>query len=122
MPTRPRIYVEANGLIDAAKVTIKGIESVFLSGRCLKLVESDVFVCEDARDLIWDHGISLKGADAIHVASACSANCEELLTTDEGILKHVDAIKAAVGLKVLHPAETQLLPDDYRQGQLLLTE
>ena len=179
MPTRTRIYVEANCLIDAAKVEIKGaesirdlsdirhrdvwmiqqilraarakdlevftstisiaecshigekppegrvkqlFESVLLSGQCLKLVESDVFVCADARDLIWDHGISLKGADAIHVASACSANCEELLTTDKDILKHVARIKAAVNLKVLHPAETQLLPDDYRQGQLLLTE
>ena len=173
MPTRPRIYVEANGLIDAAKVEIKGVESIqslpdirhqdawmiqqilraafakdlevftstisiaecyhigekppedkvkqlfesiLLSGRCLKLVESDVFVCTDARDLMWDHNISLTGADAIHVASACSANCEELLTTDEGILKHAGTIKSSVNLKVLHPSKTQILPDDYRQG------
>lgn len=176
MPTRPRIYVEANGLIDAAKVDIKGtealqaypdirlqdvwviqqilraarakdlevftsavsiaecshigekppgervkqlFESVLLSGQCLKLVESDVFVCEEARDLTWDHGLSLKGADAIHVASARSANCGELLTTDTGILKHRDAIRAAIDLAVLRPSETQLLPDEYRQDQLL---
>lgn len=179
MPTRPRIYVEATCLIDAAKVEIKGVtsirdypdrrhqdtwviqqilraarakdleactstlsiaecchigekppgetvkrlfESVLLSGRCLKLVESDVFVCEEARDLIWEHGMSLKGADAIHVASALVANCEELLTTDEGILKQAAAITAAIGLTVLHPSATQLLPDAYRQGQLLPTE
>ena len=179
MPTRSRIYVDANCLIDAAKVEIKGVksiqglpdsmqqgvwvtqqflraalardlevftstisiaecshigekppegrvkqlfESVLLSGRCLKLVESDIFVCEDARDLIWDHGISLHGADAIHVASARSAKCEELLTTDRGILDRKEAIKAAIDLKVLSPYETQLLPDDYRQGQLLPTE
>ncbi len=176
MPTRPRIYVEATCLIDAAKVDIKGagtmqaypairhqdvwviqqvlraarakdleaftsslsiaecshigekppeakvkqlFESVLLSGQCLKLVESDIFVCQDARDLTWDHGLSLKGADAIHVASARSANCGEFLTTDDGILKRRDAIKAAVDLAVLRPSETQLLPDEYRQGQLL---
>ena len=28
MPTRPRIYVEANCLIDAAKVEIKGVKSI----------------------------------------------------------------------------------------------
>ena len=176
MPTRPRIYVDANCLIDAAKVEIKGVnsiqgssdsihqgiwviqqilraafsgdievftstisiaecshvgerpperkvkqlfESVLLSGRCLKLVESDVFICEDARDLIWDYDINLKGADAIHVASARSAKCEELLTTDRGILNREKAIKAAIGIKVLHPSKTQLLPDNYRQDQLL---
>lgn len=179
MPTRPRIYLDANCLIDAAKVEIKGVESiqglpdsrqrgvwviqqilraafagdlevftstisiaecshigekppegrvkqlfesVLLSGRCLKLVESDVFVCGDARDLMWDHGISLKGADAIHVASARSAKCEELLTVDRGILDNEKAIKAVIELKVLCPSKTQLLPDDYRQAQLLPTK
>ena len=173
MPTRPRIYIDANGIIDAAKVKIKGpasiqgypdpkrpqdiwvvqeflraafnrdveaftstislaecthigekppeervkerFESVLLSGQCLKLVQPSVFVCQGARDLTWDHGLSLKGADAIHVASAIVANCEELLTTDGGIIKQAKAITAAIGLKVLHASDTQLLPDEYRQ-------
>ena len=97
----------------------KLFESILLSGQCLKLVESDVFVCGDARDLTWDHGLSLKGADAIHVASARSANCGEFLTTDEGILKQKDAIEAAIDLTILHPSATRLLPDKYRQVQLL---
>ena len=41
-------------------------------------------IAEDARDLVWDHGISPK--DAIHVASARAAGATVLNTFDRGLI------------------------------------
>ena len=89
--------------------------AVLLSGQAMKLIEPDLFVCEDARNLIWDHDIHLKGADAIHIASALSKDCEEFLTTDTRITDNAGIIKTITGLRIVRPSETILLPDSYRQ-------
>lgn len=81
----------------------------------------DIFVLERARDLRWQHGINLKPADSIHVATALEASCEEFITWDglnstrpKTLLKAAPAI-AALGLKVLLPTDTQSIPSEYRQ-------
>jgi hypothetical protein len=94
------------------------------SGRVIELVEPDVFVAEAARDLRWNHGINLKGADAIHFATAISMSCSEFLTTDKLLKKSGSKFPtavpqfAALGLMVRRPSETMLLPDNYRQYEL----
>jgi hypothetical protein len=57
------------------------------SGTVIDLVEPDIFVAERARDLFWNDGILLSGADSLHVASALLDGCVEFLTLDGKIRK-----------------------------------
>ena len=43
------------------------IEALLMSGQVFELIEADVFVAEDARDLRWVRGLNVKGADGIHM-------------------------------------------------------
>jgi predicted nucleic acid-binding protein len=87
------------------------------SGRMFKLVQDSIFVAEQARDLRWKHNIILRGADAIHVASAIDAQCTEFLTWDTDISHPKVANKVHLlnkfGISVITPAQTQLLPTSY---------
>jgi hypothetical protein len=89
------------------------------SGRVFTLAEVTRSIAARARDLDWDDLLSsLGGADAIHVATALLTDCKELFTTDaRGILKNSVKIQA-LGLRVMSPANTSLLPPEYRQGKL----
>jgi predicted nucleic acid-binding protein len=93
------------------------------SGRMFKLVQDTIFVAERARDLRWKDNIRLAGMDAIHVASALEARCTELLTFDTDMSKPKVAAKIAflsnLGISVISPSQTQLLPISYRQTSLL---
>ncbi len=97
------------------------INSVLTSGKIITLTQVTQGIAERARDLEWIDGINLKGADAIHVASALMTGCKEFLTSDKqgsrSPLKNADKI-AKLGLKVINPCSTQLLPPDYRQENL----
>ena len=94
------------------------IRSVLTSGKIFHLAEVTQTVAERARDLEWDDNINLKGADALHVATALKTGCKEFFTADgRGPLKNAGKI-ALLGLKVIRPADTLLLPSDYRQGKL----
>jgi predicted nucleic acid-binding protein len=95
------------------------IRSTLTSGKVFTLAEVTRSIAARARDLDWNDGLtSLKGADAIHVATALVTDCRELFTTDaRGILKNVSKIEA-LGLRVAPPANTSLLPPEYRQGKL----
>lgn len=97
---------------------------VLSSGSMFKLVQDSIFVAEQARQLRWKHNISLSGMDAIHVASAIEANCGEFLTWDLGIGKPKSAAKAAAlalhGIKVISPAQSQLIPPNYVHPNLKL--
>ncbi len=55
---------------------------------------------------IQQGGISIKPADAIHAASACISDSEELHTFDDGLLKLDQKlnIKSGNSLKICHPA------------------
>lgn len=91
------------------------IRSVLTSGRLVKLAEVTQSVGEKARDLHWDHGINLSGADAIHVATAIITECKELLTIDRKKKSpHFYATEiAALGVKVIRAANTIVLPPEY---------
>jgi predicted nucleic acid-binding protein len=95
---------------------------VLSSGRMFKLVQDSIFVAERARDLRWKDDIRLKGADAIHVASALQARCSEFITWDTDMKKDKVVQKAKalakLGLKVIAPRDTQLLPGIYTQPRL----
>jgi hypothetical protein len=91
------------------------------SGRMFKLVQDSIFVAERARDLRWKDNIRLSGMDAIHVASALEANCTEFFTWDHGVgrskLSSQASALIALGLRVISPRDTKLLPFHYRTPQ-----
>jgi hypothetical protein len=68
--------------------------------------------------LDWLHSIYLRAADAIHTATAIQTGCQEIFTGDGQINKHAEKLKA-LGLRVVRPSETSLLPAEYRQGSLI---
>lgn len=90
------------------------------SGRMFKLVQDSIFLAEKARDLRWKHNIRLKGADAIHVASAIESRCTEFLTWDTDINKPKIAAETALlagfGISVITPMQTTLLPPLYAKA------
>jgi predicted nucleic acid-binding protein len=95
------------------------IRAVLASGKIFHLAEVTQTIAEYARDLEWEHDINLGGADAIHVATAIKTGCKEFLTTDEkGPIKNASKL-AKLKLKVIRPADTLLLPPEYRQGILV---
>jgi predicted nucleic acid-binding protein len=89
------------------------------SGQYVVLVQPTPFIMIDARDLRWKHGITLRGADAVHIASALDRKCDEFITTD-GQLKKMNAAQKllSLGLRVIRASATQCLPDRYRQDRL----
>lgn len=90
---------------------------LLMSGQYVTLVQPTPFLAADARDLRWKHDIVLRGADYIHVASALSMKCAELLTTDKGILAAAGKLKG-LSLVVTPASKTQALPDKYRQEDI----
>jgi hypothetical protein len=78
------------------------------------------FIAQDARDMRWVHGIALKGADSIHVASALDRKCEEMLSSNgklERLSTHSGAL-SRFGLYVKAARDTACLPAKYRQLDL----
>ena len=94
------------------------IRSVLTSGKIFNLAELTQSIAEKARDLEWEDGVNLKGADAVHIATALKTGCKEFFTSDgRGPLNNAATI-LTLGLKVIRPAQTLALPSDYKQGHL----
>lgn len=106
----------ADGIVDQRVRDL--FSRLLMSGQYVRLVQPTPFIAADARDLRWNHGIVLRGADYIHVASALAIKASELLTTDTKILS-VAPRTNTIGLRIAAPQLTAVLPDDYRQENLL---
>lgn len=79
-------------------------------------IQPSFFVARQARDLRWDHDITVKPPDALHIASAVFRGCDEFWTRDQRIgEENRRKIKQEYGLAVRRPSETVVLPDSYRQ-------
>lgn len=105
----------------ANEETKRLINSILTSGKVILLAEVTQNIAERARDLDWVHGIHMKGADSIHVATAITTGCKEIFTRDKNdLLKNASKLSTQ-GLRVLRPSDTQLLPPEYKykQGKLL---
>ena len=55
---------------------------LLMSGQYVKLIQMTPFIAQDARDLRWNHGINVKGADGVHVASAVAMQCVEFISSN----------------------------------------
>jgi hypothetical protein len=88
-------------------------------------IDCELFVVERARDLRWNDDINLSGIDGIHVASGLIAQCAEFVTRDRN--KGKSPIGQAkkiqhLGMKVIEPRYTDVLPEGYKQGKLIRDE
>jgi predicted nucleic acid-binding protein len=104
---------------EAAKETLRSLLS---SGNPVLLIAADFFVCERARDLLWNDKIFCGGvADQIHVATALDLRCEEFITTNRkrGPLQgDRPAQLAKLNLRVILPDQTTVLPPQYTKPLL----
>jgi hypothetical protein len=89
------VHVEEGGT--PSKETQDLFVEFLTSGTVVDLVEPDLFVAERARDLFWQDGILLSGADSLHVASALLDGCKEFLTLD-GRIKRRQKFATAIPL------------------------
>ena len=93
--------------------------AVLCSNNVVVLAQPTVLVCEKAQDLRWVDGLSFKGADAVHVATAIKTGCTEFITHDDNSIGTHDKKKALLkefGLTVVHPRDTKALPQEYVGG------
>jgi predicted nucleic acid-binding protein len=85
-------------------------------------IQPTPLIFRDARDLVWKHKTSIRGADALHVASALSVGCQDFITTDVktiGKAANITKLKK-LGMSVSDASEIKsILPDEYRQNGLI---
>jgi hypothetical protein len=110
-------HVGDNKLSDGVK---SQFSRLLTSGQYLRLVQLTPFIAESARDLRWEKGINLKGADSIHAASDLEMHCEEFLTSN-GRFERINAYTrqfTRLGLSIKTGRNTDCLPAKYRQLHL----
>ncbi len=91
------------------------------SGQFLVLAPQTPRTGRIAQDLRWKYKIVLKGADALHVATAIEVSAFEFLSTDDRLRRPNMMQVAALmgdrkGLRFIRAANTRLVPDRFRQG------
>jgi predicted nucleic acid-binding protein len=102
--------------------TKRFLDMLLLSGKSgITIVQMRQIIAVRARDLRWAAEVNLKGADAIHVATALEMKCDEFWTRDGRIWKNRVEI-GQLGLKVVKPTETSALPESYRNPELPLSQ
>ncbi len=95
------------------------LDMLLMSGKSgITMVSLRQIIAVRARDLRWASEINVKGADAVHIATAMEMKCDELWTQDGGIWKRSAEI-AQLGLRVIRPRDSKILPEDYRHPELL---
>lgn len=95
-------------------------DMLLLSGKSgIELVSITQAIAIRARSLRWVSGVNLKGADTVHVATAMAMKCDELWTRDGRIYKNREKI-SQLGLNVVQPDASAVLPDQYRGLRLIL--
>ena len=107
-------HAGVNPVSDATKTAFT---KLLLSGQYLNLVQVTPFIAQDARDLTWINGVSLKGADSIHVASALDRKCEELLTGNGRLTRLTNSEEwvRKFGISIKNSRDTDCLPARYKQ-------
>lgn len=91
------------------------------SGKFLVLAPQTPRTGRIAQDLRWKHKVVLKGADALHVATAIEISAFEFISTDDrlrrpNMVQVADQLGGAKGLRFIRAAHTRLVPDRFRQG------
>lgn len=108
------------GKVPVPQEVQRSFEALLTSGQYVRLVQTTPFFCMDARNLRWNDGINLKGADSVHLASAIERSCNEFISFD-GRFGRIDAHSSkltAKGIVVRTPSTTSALPGKYLQESI----
>lgn len=92
-------------------------KKLLTSGQYVFLVQDSILIAERARDLLWQHNLKFKGADAIHLAAALEAGCTEFISSDGRYFaepRKTD-VDTRFGVKIIRGHESSHLPEHYRQ-------
>lgn len=98
--------------------------NMLLNGQFLTLALTTPQTGTIARDFRWNHGLVLGSPDALHLAAAVEVGASEFITTDERIQKAkfapaVNHFASSGNMMIIKASDTQHLPGDYRQGEML---
>jgi predicted nucleic acid-binding protein len=95
------------------------VERLLLSGRDgIRSTAPSPPIILLARDLAVEDGLWDRVADRIHVATALTVKAEEFLSVDGRLAKRMKKSDVR-GCRIVSPSGTHLLPDRYRQHDLL---
>lgn len=108
------------GIVPVPPDVQRSFDALLTSGQYVTLVQTTPFVCMDARNLRWNDGINLKGADSVHLASAIERGCDEFISFD-GRVGRIEAHSSkltAKGIAIRTPSATAALPGKYLQESI----
>lgn len=101
---------EVKRLFDSVILSgLEGVNPIFPTHDIIKM----------ARDLNWIHEITCKPYDRLHLATALMKECVEFITTDTNSIDRDGNIKKLenLGLKIIDPLKTKVLPKKYLENQ-----
>jgi predicted nucleic acid-binding protein len=99
-----------------AKKVQEFFDQLLMSGKSgVLLVQLTARINDISKDLRWKDKLSLRGMDAIHLATAIDKCCCEMITTD-GKLKNCPAHHR--GIKIIQASDTKELPSKYDNWEL----
>lgn len=105
----------------------ENVQDVFrrllMSGQYVVLAPQTPRTGRLVQELRWQHGVVLRGADALHVATALEVQAREFITTDAQLrnAKFSRAIGQLqdLGVRFIRGAESEYVPERFRQGSML---
>ena len=93
------------------------------SGQYLVLLQQTPRTWKIAQDIRWTHNLILGGADSIHIAAFLEKGAAEFITLDDRLkspkMQAVATALGSAGRRFCRASDTQALPADYLQGNLL---
>lgn len=109
-----------SGQIEVPKEVQDHFRRLLTSGQYVTLAPQTPKTGRIIQDLRWKHGIVLRGADSLHIATAIEREALEFVSTDERLknpkLAAASEKLAAHNIKLIRAADTLELPDRFRQG------
>lgn len=89
--------------------------SIFMSGHIMVPVMPTGKIITLARDLTWEHGLSAKPFDSLHLATAFAMKCSLFVTRDDKLLNNAAQIKDVLKFETCSgDGAMEWLPSEYR--------
>lgn len=93
------------------------------SGQYVTLAPQTPKTGKTVQDLRWVHGLVLRGADSLHLATAMERGALEFISSDEKLTKPkmIDAAQKLTGsgIRLIRASNTVHIPDHRLQGEML---
>lgn len=112
-----------SGQEDVSQDVQESFRRLLTSGQYLTLAPPTPRTGRLVQELRWRQKIVLKGADALHIATAIERGAQEFISTDDRLRgpKMADAASklTMTGVRFIRAADTRLVPDRFLQGDMV---